>query len=80
MAAFKILQSNIQSLTKHKSELAHVLHTGKYKAAILTEIWTNENTIAFSNIAGHRKILKPRLAGITMNIITTHLICVPMKC
>lgn len=64
MEAFRILQSNIQSLTKNKNELAHELYTGKYEAALLTEIWTNENTIASSNIAGYHKILKPRLAGI----------------
>lgn len=64
MATFKILQSNIQSLTKNKNELAHELHSRKLDVALLSEIWTNENTIASANITGYHKILKPRLVGV----------------
>lgn len=61
MATFKILQSNIQSLTKNKNELAHELHAKIVDVALLSEIWTNENTIASTNITGYHKILKSRL-------------------
>ncbi|KXJ62544.1 hypothetical protein RP20_CCG027980 [Aedes albopictus] len=60
MATFKILQSNIQSLNRNKNELAHELHSRTLDVALLSEIWTNDNTIALSNITGYHKVLKSR--------------------
>lgn len=61
----KIIQCNIQSVSKHKEELQRTLMTGSYTAAFLSETWSkpeNENSRMY-NISGYNRVLNSRHDG-----------------
>lgn len=62
ISEFKLLQCNIQSLSKHKDELNRILITDNYSAAFVSETWTNqtfEHTSKY-NIYRYHKFLHSR--------------------
>lgn len=61
----KIMQVNIQSVSKHKEELQRTLATGQYTAALVSETWTkaDRETSKQYNISGFNKVLKSRHDG-----------------